>query len=143
MSDFAKPLQVFATSDLLLATILFIRHRHRLKYIGCHYHFDCDQYRFWFRDDEQVGPSIVKTLDRDSLVPAGQFRRALARLHRDFQEQQRRNGNPNSAAAVSRSYFHRITHLAGLRHCAEGAYGGKGGLRIREPKTSRTWLRPP
>jgi hypothetical protein len=101
MADDVKPLEVFATSDLLLAAILLVLYRHRLNYLCCRYHFDVDEYRFWFRDDGRAGPDIVKNLDRDTKVPAAQFRRAMTRLHRDFQEQQRLNGNPNSAA-VSR-----------------------------------------
>jgi hypothetical protein len=90
------PVPTYSTDNLLIAAILLTLYRRELPYLFCRYRFDLDQYHFFFRADSRVGAATVFHLQEqhDNLVPARAFKRAFSRLYREFQEQQRANGNP-------------------------------------------------
>ena len=89
---------MFAISEILTASVLYVLHRKQLKYSCCTYNPASNRYEFLFVDKSNIGPSLVEQvkLQHDPLVPARSFRRALTRLHCDFRDEQKRVGNPHS-----------------------------------------------
>ena len=94
------PLKVFSVSEIVTAAIILVLHKRELPYVGCRYFFDVDEYRFLFRDEHAQGAALLAAVRRsgDPLVRAREFRVALKRVHWDFRQEQKRVGNPNSAA---------------------------------------------
>jgi len=86
--------KIFAAPNILIAAILLVLYRKELQYEGCRYHFDTDEYKFWFHDPHDRGPAAIAQIRKDSMVPARAFKGALHRLHLDFQEEKKRVGNP-------------------------------------------------
>jgi len=92
--------KLFAAPNILTAAILYVLYRKELPYVGCRYDGFIDQYQFVFSDKRDQGRALLAQLrdNRENLVPARSFQRALHHLHLDFRKAQRANGNRNGGA---------------------------------------------
>lgn len=99
-----KPKNIFAADHIVYAACLLALYPEQVRYERCVYRFDLDEYHFWFSDNANVGRELMSELraTRDPLVPAKAYRVALNRLYRDFRNEQKRVGNPNSASDAIR-----------------------------------------